>query len=201
MLAMLLAGCWTTRPVVEPETPSSPRERAPAPTVMGHVEVLPDGALVLRELMPVEGAPLAAGIELDLVDCGGWIGRVRVIARKDVPWKIALVARAPPSTPACRTGETNLAFAVSPAGLVSDGPRATLDGRTIFETLPAAVQSWHRDHAAAAPVAWADVDGDGAADLVDIEGACKPSDPDLTCGAILRRGSGGWRAIARRTPM
>lgn len=189
---VLLGACGSAA-----SSPATPGNQAagdePTPVVpvaeVGVVHVIAAGpGLALYGGVMFEGVGPGAGDEVDLVDCGGWLGRVRLVSADADPigWKAEIVESAPAAAPApCRTADPRVVFAIAPA----DASRQ--DAR------PADLATWT---GAGTPAIWADLDGDGAIDLVEIEGLCKPHD-DYVCGTISVLEAGRWREVGRTTPL
>jgi hypothetical protein len=158
------------------------------------------GALALQWGIFFDSEIGRAGDEVDLVDCAGWLARARLTSDDADPigWKIEVLAADPEPAPCRGAGGWN-AFAILPADPRREGRRATGgDPAATFASLPEDVRAWATvDHGIAQH---AHLDDDGAIDLVEVQGLCKPND-EYTCGKILVREGAAWRQVGYTTPL
>ena len=190
-IAAFLVACGSSPPAPPSPPPGNeaPAGSPPPPVeLVGVVMVDARGSELVAATGVVFEGDTVAGAEVDLVDCGGWLGRVRLVAEDGDPigWRAEVLATAPlsPAAP-CRTPHGWEAFAVLPAHEARTGAVA------------ADLATWT---GAGTPAMWADLDGDASIDLVEIEGPCKPHD-DYVCGTISVRVGDTWRPVGRTTPL
>ena len=190
-IAVFLVACRSSPPAPPSPPPGNeaPAGSEPPPVELAGIAMVEaqGGQLILASGVAFEGEAFA-GAEVDLVDCGGWLGRARLVAEDGEPigWRAEVVASAPLSSGApCRTSYGWEAFAILPAH----------DIRT--HAGPADLATWT---GAGTPAMWADLDGDATVDLVEIEAPCKPYD-DYVCGTISVRAGDTWRPVGRTTPL
>jgi hypothetical protein len=188
--ALFLGACGSAAP--SPPAPAHEVSGPPAIAPIAEVGVVMvesgDAGPRLYTGVAFEGIGHAAGDEVDLVDCEGWVGRARLVAEDGEPfgWRAELVETAPVTGPApCRELSQWEVFAIAPAH-----PSRRAAGAV-------ELSGWA---GAGTPAMWADLDGDGAIDLVEIEGYCKPNDTDYICGTISLLVGGAWRPVGRTTP-
>ena len=86
--------------------------------------------------------------------------------------------------------------------------------RELYESLPDELKKWLQESEQAEEVeprpkgtldlktdTWADIDGDGKVDLIDVYGGCSGKTSAYTCGRIFQLIGGEWKEISFNTPL
>jgi hypothetical protein len=88
------------------------------------------------------------------------------------------------------------------------------DLRALYESLPNELKNWLQESEEAEETEprpkgtldlktdeWADIDGDGKVDLINVYGGCSGKTSAYTCGRIFRLTGGEWQEISFNTPL
>jgi hypothetical protein len=170
-------------------------------------------------------------LEVDILNCAGFLARAKAVRRDASysAWEMELIPKSVAQDAAQKMkqcdwdkgiGESSgLAFALSP----SLPERQTFklkkqpDLAQLYASLPEELKQWlkagevkvgddtSRPKGQLAPKyygdSWADINGDGAVDLIIVHSKCDgtPED-DLTCGSIWYLSNSKWKEIAYSTP-
>lgn len=159
-----------------------------------------------------------AEIKMDLFNCAGYLASVKAVGTKfeDIRtdgWKLNLIPDSLASDlreklqqcggePVEKSFSSEFFAVAAKDGIVKNVKTQSPNDAYLFWTLPYRIQWWwdkcDRNLDGNAPTRkidnWADTDGDGSIDLVEVSGDCKDScNGDYTCSRILRWT--GWRWI------
>jgi hypothetical protein len=150
------------------------------------------------------------GDEVDIVDCGGWVGTGRLARTVDRGWRVVMtpVAKGIAATTPCRADHRGGAFAIAPAARSRRRrPREYVgDPAATMARLPAAVQAWNaagppEQVSHHVPWLWSDLDDDGTIDLISVPGRCDDEPDSSTCEAIMFFDGAEWRVVGELTPI
>lgn len=181
-----------------------------------------DGGTTEKEFP--KGVEIGTNLEVDLMNCGGYLASATITYVRLETWSIAIKAdtvanNVKEKIKACG-GQTDddllsgQAFAVAPRDTKRTSIRiGKVDGRKLFAALPKDIQTRINQRLKFEPRdkqkqslslanndSWTDLDGDGKVDLISIESNCKTDSDDYQCTTILRLINGKWREIGYILP-
>jgi hypothetical protein len=157
-------------------------------------------------------------IEVDIINCAGYLASAKMEYDSTYGWQVQVIPESTASDLTEKLRQCDLepdskyaaskAFAVTPRNekrktIKLENPNL----EKVFSSLPLSVQSWAKQFPSRKTMAlslkslddWADTDGDGEIDLVQINGLCVDSD-EYICSRVLRKIYGVWTEIAYTMP-
>ena len=157
-------------------------------------------------------------IEVDIINCAGYLASAKMKYDITYGWQVEIISESTASDLTEKVKHcawepdseyvSSTAFAVTPREekrkkIKLENP----DLQKTFSSLPWSVQSWAKKLASRktetlSPKSfddWADTDGDGEIDLVQINGYCSSSE-EYICSRVLRKLYGVWIEIAYTMP-